>query len=110
MQVLYLNSDQMGAGDAELGRKLLRGFLKKIVDSEISLDFVVCVNSGVFLTTADGEAMESIRALESRGAKVASCGTCLDHFGRRAELRLGVVGGMAETVKLLASAARIIRP
>jgi len=52
MQVLYLNSDQMGAGDPELGRKLLQGFLKKIVDSEILLDFVVCVNSGVFLTTA----------------------------------------------------------
>ncbi|HNR38636.1 MAG TPA: sulfurtransferase-like selenium metabolism protein YedF [Acidobacteriota bacterium] len=110
MQVLYLNSDQMGAGDAELGRKLLQGFLKKIVDSEIPLDFVVCVNSGVFLTTADGEALESIRALESRGAKVASCGTCLDHYGRRAALRVGVVGAMAETVELLASATRVIRP
>jgi len=110
MQVLYLNSDQMGAGDPELGRKLLRGFLKKIVDSEIHLDFVVCVNGGVFLTTADGEALESLRALESRGAKIASCGTCLDHYDRRAELRVGVVGAMAETVELLASADRVIRP
>lgn len=110
MTFLYLNSDRMGNGDDVLGRKLLRLFLEKLAASEVKVDFVGCVNHGVLLTTKGSEVLDSLRALEQRGARIASCGTCLDHFGLRDALEIGVVGGMPQTVELFATADRIIAP
>jgi len=110
MQFLYLNSDRMGAGEPELGRRLLAAFLRELAASEIPVDMIGCVNDGVRLTTADGEALEHLRTLQARGAVIASCGTCLDHLDLRDSLKIGQVGNMAQAVQLLATADRIIRP
>jgi selenium metabolism protein YedF len=107
---LYLNSDQIGEGDPELGRTLLRLFLDKLVASEVKVDFVACLNSGAFLTTEDGAALESLRALAARGTIVTTCGTCLEYYQRKDALRVGAVGGMQQTVELFATADRIIAP
>jgi len=48
---LYLNSDQMGSGDPELGRKLVKSFLRELAKSDVRIDAVGCVNSGMNLTT-----------------------------------------------------------
>lgn len=110
MHVLYLNSDQMGSGDPALGRRLLNTFLAKLAASDVRIDVVGCVNRGIWLTTEDGPALESLQALVDRGAQIMSCGTCLDHYGRRDALRIGAVGSMDGTVQMMASAERIIRP
>ncbi len=110
MTFLYLNSDRIGQGDAELGRTLLVLFLQKLVASEVRVDFVACLNGAALLTTEDGPALDSLRALEARGATVTTCGTCLDRLQRRYALRLGAVGGMQQTVELFAAAERIIAP
>lgn len=110
MVLLYLNSDRMGSGDDTLGRKLLRLFLEKLAASEVVVDFVVCLNGGVFLTTQGSEVLASLKALEARGARIATCGTCLEYHGLKEKLAIGVVGGMPQTVELFATAERIIAP
>ncbi len=110
MTVLYLNSDAIGQGDEALGRKLMKLFLEKLVASHVHVDFVLCLNNGVFLTTAGSEVLDSLEALQARGARIATCGTCLEYHGRKEALAIGVVGGMQQTVELLASADRVIAP
>jgi selenium metabolism protein YedF len=110
MTFLYLNSDRMGSGDDALGRKLLKIFLEKLAASEVHVDFIGCVNSGILLTTEGSEVLDSLRTLEARGARIATCGTCLDHHGRRDTLLIGAVGGMPQTVELFATADRVIAP
>lgn len=110
MTFLYLSSDQMGVGDAALGRKLLVAFLRELHASGTKVDVIGCVNAGVFLTTEDGPAAELLAAFAERGTRVASCGTCLDHFGRRDDLRVGEIGSMDQTVQIMATADRVIRP
>ncbi len=110
MLLLYLNSDRMGSGDDTLGRKLLRLFLEKLAASEVAVDFVLCLNHGVFLTTQGSEVLDSLKALEQRGARIATCGTCLEYHGLKDQLAIGVVGGMPQTVELFATAERIIAP
>lgn len=110
MTFLYLNSDAMGTGDPELGRKLLRLFLEKLAASDARVDLVGCVNAGVYLTTEGSPVLESLRSLEARGARIATCGTCLDHLGIRDRLRIGEVGDMAGTVQVMTTAERVIRP
>jgi hypothetical protein len=111
MNFLYLNSDKMGEGDPVLGRELLLIFLEKLADSDVPVDLVGCVNGGIFLTTnADSPALASLRKLQARGARIASCGTCLEHFNRSDQLQIGEVGSMDGTVQIMATAERVIRP
>ncbi len=111
MNFLYLSTDKMGEGDPELGHKLLQVFLEKLAASDVPVDVVGCVNNGIFLTTTpDSPALKSLRKLEARGARIATCGTCLDHHDRGKLLQIGEVGSMDDTVQLMATADRIIRP
>lgn len=111
MNFLYLSSDKMGEGDPELGRKLLLIFLEKLAASDVQIDVVGCVNSGIYITTTpDGPALASLKKLEARGARIVTCGTCLDHHSRRDLLQIGEVGGMEGTVQIMATADRVIRP
>lgn len=110
MNFLYLNSDKMGEGDPDLGRKLLAIFLEKLAASDVPVEVVGCVNSGIFLTTTESPALASLQALAARGARIVTCGTCLDYHGRQEALLIGEVGSMDGTVAMMATAARIIRP
>jgi selenium metabolism protein YedF len=110
MTLLYLNSDQMGSGDEALGRKLMQLFLAKLSASATPIDLVGCVNSGVRLTTEGSEVIEYLEALKARGARIATCGTCLEHFGLAAKLLIGEVGTMEQSVQAMAMADKVIRP
>ena len=88
----------------------MENFLEKLVESDVPADAVVCVNSGILLTTREGPALDSLRALERKGARVMSCGTCLEFYARTESLQVGEVGNMQQSVQALATADRVIRP
>ena len=110
MTFLYLNSNQMGQGDAELGKQLLVTFLEKLANSDVQVDVVGCVNSGIELTTAGSSVLDSLERLQEKGARIATCGTCLDYHNKRESLRIGEVGNMEGTVQIMAMADKVIRP
>lgn len=110
MTFLCLDSDRMGQGDDDLGRTLLASFLATLARSDVTVDLEGCVNGGIHMTTEGSRVLDSLRALEARGAHIASCGTCLDHFGRRDSLAIGTVGGKQQTVEMFAAADRVIVP
>ena len=110
MTFLYLNSDQMGSGDTVLGKKLLKSFLSEMAKSDTVIDVIGFVNSAVNLTTEGSEVIDSLKALEEKGAQIASCGTCLDHFNVREKLLIGQIGTMDMTVAIMANADKVICP
>lgn len=110
MTLLYLNSDQMGSGDEALGRKLLQIFLATLAASATPVDLIGCVNSGVRLTTTGSEVIEHLAALQARGARIATCGTCLEHLGLHEQLLIGEVGTMEQSIQAMTLADRVIRP
>ena len=110
MTLLYLNSDKMGEGDTVLGRKLMASFLREVAKSDVKVDLIGCVNSAINLTTEGSEVADSLKAIQEKGAMIASCGTCLDHYKKREKLVIGEIGSMDMTVKIMATADRVIRP
>ena len=110
MTLLYLNSDQMGSGDPELGRRLLKIFLAELAASATPVDLIGCCNSGVQLTTAGSDVIAHFATLQARGARIATCGTCLEHLGLEGQLLIGEVGTMAQSVQAMAMADKVIRP
>ncbi len=110
MTFLYLNSDKMGEGNPELGKKLMAIFLSELAKSDVRIDMIGCVNSGINLTTKGSEVLESLKALERRGAVIATCITCLDFHGKKDDLLIGRTGTMSQTVQIMAQADKVIRP
>ena len=110
MTFLYLNSDQMGSGDPILGKKLLLSFLSEMAKSDLTINAVGLANSGINLTIEGSEALDSLKALQGKGARIASCGTCLDHFKVREKLQIGEIGTMDMMVAVIGGADKVIQP
>ena len=108
--VVYISSDIMGAGDRELGNILIRAFLKTLKDVSPRPQKLIFVNSGVKLTTAGSDVIESIEELEAINIAVLSCGTCLDYYHLKDKLKVGLVSNMFDIASSLVEADRVVRP
>jgi len=99
-KTLYLKSNTIGEG--ELGIILIKGFLKAISESKSTPNSIICVNSAVLLTTSlDDELITILKTIEAKGVTIYSCGTCLDYYEKRNDLKIGVVGNAIDTVNML---------
>ena len=110
MTFLYLNSNKMGKGDEKLGEILMESFLEKLSNSDAKIDFIGGVNSGVLLTTKGSPVIDILKKIEKEGAKIFSCGTCLDYYKLRDILLVGEVGTMEQSVEIMSKADKIITP
>ncbi|MDD5308143.1 MAG: sulfurtransferase-like selenium metabolism protein YedF [Deltaproteobacteria bacterium] len=108
--VVLVASPTLGHGDDDLGRILMTAFLKTLKDVSPRPGAIVFVNGGVKLTSEGSDLVEAIRTLEDQGARVLSCGTCLDFYRLKDKLKVGSVSNMFEIASLLVAADRIVRP
>lgn len=108
--VVYVSADELGAGDEELGRILMRAFLKTMKDVIPKPQKLIFVNSGVKLTTEGSDVIESIKDLEALNIEVVSCGTCLDYYHLKDKLKVGLVSNMFDIASSLMEADRVVRP
>ncbi|PLX42459.1 MAG: sulfurtransferase-like selenium metabolism protein YedF [Deltaproteobacteria bacterium] len=103
---ILILSDKMGADD-KLGDVLMRAFLSTLSKATMPPAKVLFMNSGVLLTAEGSEAIEDIEALAVLGVEVLSCGTCLDFFGKKDDLKVGAVTNMFDTVETLTEGYRV---
>ncbi len=108
--VVLFSSDRIGEGPEELGRVLARSFVKTLRELGTVPWRMVFLNTGITLTTEGTPIGEDLRALESAGAEILSCGTCLDYFQAKEKLVVGRVSNMREIVETLGRAGRLVRP
>ena len=108
--ILLIANAEFGLGSSELGRILMRSFLKTVAHTEPKPERAIFMNAGVHLTTEGSELLEEIQALEKVGTQVLSCGTCLDYFRLKDKLKVGQITNMQDTVGALMAASHVIRP
>jgi len=108
--VVYINSHLLGIGDEALGSILMRSFLKTLLDLETKPSRLILINSGVRLASEGSEVLETLRALSEEGVEILSCGTCLDFYGLKEKVEVGVISNMYEIAQSLLEADRLIRP
>jgi selenium metabolism protein YedF len=92
--VVYLNSRFLGIGDEALGSILMRSFLKTLLELETKPSRLILINSGVWLSSEGSDVLETLKTLSERGVEILSCGTCLDFYGLKEKLKVGVVSNM----------------
>lgn len=108
--VIFVGSDEMGSGDAELGRVLMKNFLFTLLETDTTPDTIYFVNAGVKLTSEGSEMLEALDKLACMGVDIASCGLCLEYYGLKEKLAAGRSTNMLEIAETLQSAGRVIRP
>jgi len=108
--IVYINSQFLGIGDEALGSILMRSFLRTLLELKTRPNRIILINSGVRLATEGSEVLETLQTLEQRGVEILSCGTCLDFYGLKGGVRVGVISNMYEIAQSLLEADRLIRP
>jgi len=108
--VVYLNSRFLGIGDEALGSILMRSFLKTLLELETKPSRLILINSGVWLSSEGSDVLETLKTLSGRGVEILSCGTCLDFYGLKENLKVGVVSNMFTIAQALLEAERVVRP
>jgi len=105
--VYIINQDQMGHGDAELGRKILRTCLRKLINQK-DVEAVVFYNGGVRLLTRDSHAAVEIGLLLEKGIELLPCQTCVEHFEIKADLVTDRLSNMDEILAVLHHADKVV--
>lgn len=108
--VVRVSNRIMGAGSEDLGRILMKAFIKSLSEVTVKPEAMVFYNSGVYLTCEGSEHIEALEGLETSGVKILSCGTCLDFFGLKESLAVGQVTNMFELIETLSGADRVVSP
>jgi selenium metabolism protein YedF len=99
--VVLIKSSFFGEGDSKLGNVLMKSFLVSLLECEKQVKALIFMNSGVELTTRNMEAIEVLKSFDEKGTDIYSCGTCLDFYGLKEELKIGLITNMYSSVELL---------
>jgi selenium metabolism protein YedF len=102
--------ERMGRGDDELGRLLLRNYIKVLPETSPLPHRMLFLNGGVRLSTEGSPVIDELLGLSARGVEMLTCGTCLDFFELRDKLRVGRATTMREIASTMLGADRLIEP
>ena len=105
--VVILNTNQMGHGEARLGRKILGTCLRKLV-SMPDLSAIVLYNAGVKLATKDSPVAIELRQLHEQGVDLLPCGTCLEYYGLQEQIIVEQPSSMDDILACLGGADKVI--
>lgn len=102
-KVYLIASDKMGEGDEELGKILIKGFISTVKELKPLPAKIIFINSGVKLAVLEEDVVLNLKELEEKGVKILLCGTCIDYYGLKEEMRVGEISNMYEIADSLNS-------
>ncbi len=105
---VLVSSRLFGQGNEELGQILMNSFLYTLNEMEENITHLLFMNSGIYLTVEGSPVIVHIKALESKGVEILSCGTCLDFYGLKEKLAVGKVTNMYTAMEVLCKASKTI--
>lgn len=107
-EVITIMSNRIGSGNDELGGVLMKGFLFALTEAKPYPKSILFLNGGVELTTKNEATIEHIKVLEENGVEILSCGTCLDYYGLKDDLKVGSITNMYTIVETMKSASKVV--
>lgn len=107
--VIAIGADHMGEGDDKLGKILMKSYLFSLTQQEELPKQMIFFNGGVRLTTEGSGSLEDLKELAERGVEIFSCGTCLDFYGIKDQLRVGSITNMYAIAEAMQTADRLVR-
>jgi len=108
--VVAIKSNAMGIGDDDLGHILMRAFINSLNAADKLPTAILLYNSGVKVALKDTDTALSLQELEDKGVAVMACGTCVEYFGVKESLAVGMISNMYTITKYLSEAGHVVYP
>lgn len=106
---VFIGKDHVGEGDPQLGYNLMKMAIYTLSESEDVPASMLFMNSGVKLVAGDEQQIiDSVNKLIKKGTEVLVCGTCLDFYGLKEQLKVGEVSNMYDILGRMQEAAKTI--
>lgn len=107
--VIIFNGNGMGQTSEQLLKdKLTKTFLT-LASQNGDLPRAICFyTDGVKLACDGSPVLDELRLLEDRGVRLILCQTCLDYFGLKDKVRVGIVGGMGDIITTMWQADTVV--
>ena len=106
--VLLFTRYGMGDAPAELQALLAGKFLSLIDEAGVLPAKMLFYADGVKLACEGSPVLEQLRALAARGVELILCQTCLDYYGLRERVAVGIVGGMPDITETMSQAGKVV--
>jgi len=106
--VLVFTRNGLGDAPTELQQKLAAKFLQLNLDASTLPAKILFYTDGVKLACEGSPVIDQLRALKDRGVELILCSTCLDYFGLREKVAVGIVGGMPDIIEAMRLAEKVI--
>ena len=108
--VIAFQRDKLGDGAQELGEILIKAFINTLPEVTNQPKSLVFLNAGIFLALKNSPVIESLAKLEQSGVKIFVCGTCLDYYGEKSNIGVGIVSNMYDILEQLSTASSVVYP
>lgn len=106
---VFFNKEAIGTEEGELGLSLAKMAIFTLSESDKLPDYVLFMNGGVKLTTGiEPQIVENLQAMIDKGTKVLVCGTCLNFYGIKDDLKVGTVSNMYDILGAMQSVGKVI--
>ena len=103
--VFVFTSYGMGVTEnADLKIALAKKFLTLIAQHNPLPAQICFYTDGVRLAAEGSPVLNELRVLQDKGVELVICSTCVDAFGLRDKVRVGVVGGMPDIITAITQA------
>lgn len=107
---VFFNKDSIGTNESELGKNLAKMAIFTLSKSEQIPAYVLFMNEGVKLTTGvEPQIVENLNTLIEKGTKVLVCGTCLNFYGLKEEIKVGTVSNMYDILGAMQEVDKVIK-
>jgi sulfur relay (sulfurtransferase) complex TusBCD TusD component (DsrE family) len=94
--------------NADLKLKLAKKFLALIAEVNPLPAQLCFFTEGVRLCVDGSPVLDELRALAQKGVELILCSTCLETFGLREQVAVGIVGGMGDIIAAMTQADKVI--
>ena len=107
--VIIFKSQGLGeTSEQPLKDKLTKTFLT-LTKQNPNLPRAICFyTEGVRLACEGSPVLEELQALEAAGVHLILCQTCLDYFGLKDKVKVGIVGGMGDIMTAMWQADTVL--
>lgn len=106
--VFFIRSKMLGRPDRDLGELLMRTFFQEAKDISPLPEKIVLMHGGVKLAVEGSSSLEALLELEEKGVDIVVCGTCLDYYELKGNLKAGRVSDFFEIASVLNSASNTV--
>jgi selenium metabolism protein YedF len=107
---VFFNTDAIGTNGSELGGNLAKMAIFTLSESDKIPSYILFMNEGVKLVTGvEPQIVENLNTLIEKGTKVLVCGTCLNFYDLKDELKVGTVSNMYDILGAMQEVSKVIK-